>query len=182
MKKIKTIINYLFILIVFFVMFSANWLLTSYGDITVDELLFHIFVPIKATEKGLIYSFILKSAIPTFILTNIVFIILTCTITEIKKYNFFELIIRFKKRQITFNIKKNLILFMLFLTEILVATCILYISMNKIQIFEYIKNQNTNSSFIKDNFVDSKRTNIVFPDKKKNLIYIYVESLESTYL
>ena len=53
--------------------------------------------------------------------------------------------------------------------------------MNKLNFFEYIKQQSMNSNFIKENYVDTKNTNITFPDKKRNLVYIYVESLEATY-
>ena len=100
MKRIWMIINYLFILAISLVLFSSNWLLTSYGDITVDELLFHLFVPIKATEKGLIDSFVIKSVFPALVVASIIFIVLTCIILEIKKYNSFELIIKVKRKQI----------------------------------------------------------------------------------
>ena len=38
-----------------------------------------------------------------------------------------------------------------------------------------------NSDFIKDNYADPEKTAITFPEKKRNLIYIYLESVEMTY-
>ena len=34
---------------------------------------------------------------------------------------------------------------------------------------------------IEDNYVNPSQTTITFPEKKRNLIYIYLESMESTY-
>ena len=37
------------------------------------------------------------------------------------------------------------------------------------------------SNFIEENYVNPKNVFIEFPDKKRNLIYIYLESMEMTY-
>ena len=42
-------------------------------------------------------------------------------------------------------------------------------------------NSGDESTFIEDNYVDPHEVKITFPDKKKNLIYIYLESMEMTY-
>lgn len=181
MKKICIINNYIFMFVVFLIMFASNWLLSSYGNITVDELLFHIYVPIKSAEKSLIYSFILKSIIPSLIIAYIVSIVLICIIKEIKKYYYFELKIKFRKRQILINIKRKYILFILFLLKLFFALLIINVSLNQLHIFEYIKEQGTDSKFIENNYVDSKKVSLTFPNKKRNLIYIYIESFESTY-
>ncbi|MEG0591649.1 MAG: phosphoglycerol transferase, partial [Lachnospiraceae bacterium] len=38
------------------------------------------------------------------------------------------------------------------------------------------------SSFIEEKYVNGQDINIKFPDNKRNLIYIYLESMEATYL
>jgi phosphoglycerol transferase len=37
------------------------------------------------------------------------------------------------------------------------------------------------STFIKDNYVDPSKVDLQFPQKKRNLIYVYLESMEQTY-
>ena len=44
-----------------------------------------------------------------------------------------------------------------------------------------MKGQNTYSIFIDDNYVDPASVNLSFPEKKINLIYIFLESMEITY-
>lgn len=45
----------------------------------------------------------------------------------------------------------------------------------------YLKNRGTASSFIDDNYVDPQNVEIAFPEQRRNLIYIYLESMETTY-
>ena len=52
---------------------------------------------------------------------------------------------------------------------------------NRLDIGEYIKNQMTDSDFINLYYVSPAETELVFPEKKRNLIYIFLESVETTY-
>lgn len=54
-------------------------------------------------------------------------------------------------------------------------------SLHSINLFGYVYNEFSYSDFIKDNYVDPRDVEITFPEHKKNLIYILVESLESSY-
>ena len=52
---------------------------------------------------------------------------------------------------------------------------------NTLDVSAYVKNQSTYSSFIDDNYIDPRSVKITFPEQKRNLIYIYLESMENTY-
>ena len=54
------------------------------------------------------------------------------------------------------------------------------LSYKLINLDEYVKNQKSSSKIFEEYYVNPKEVNIEFPDKKRNLIYIFVESLEST--
>ena len=45
----------------------------------------------------------------------------------------------------------------------------------------FVKNQITASDLIEKEYIDPSEANIVFPEKKQNLIYIYLESMENTF-
>lgn len=47
-------------------------------------------------------------------------------------------------------------------------------------VFTYIINIFQKSTFIEENYVEPNEVSITFPEKKKNLIYIYMESVETT--
>ena len=50
-----------------------------------------------------------------------------------------------------------------------------------LQVDAYLDYQKNPSTFIEDNYVDPADTKITFLEKKRNLIYIYLESMEMTY-
>ena len=58
--------------------------------------------------------------------------------------------------------------------------CIAY-GLIRIRILEYIVNQFRSTDLYERFYVDGKNVKITFPEKKRNLILIYVESLENTY-
>lgn len=58
--------------------------------------------------------------------------------------------------------------------------CIIY-GLFKVKIVEYIINQWRRTDLYEKYYVDGKKVRITFPEKKRNLILLYVESLETTY-
>lgn len=67
------------------------------------------------------------------------------------------------------------------LVNTILFTLVLVFVLYKINIFTYIGNQISSSTFIEENYVETKDVNITFPKNKKNLIYIYLESMENSY-
>ena len=55
------------------------------------------------------------------------------------------------------------------------------VTWNGLDISNYMKGQSTYSTFIDDNYIDPSSVNITFPEQKRNLIYIFLESMEMTY-
>ena len=51
----------------------------------------------------------------------------------------------------------------------------------RLDIGEYAENTGTYSSFIDTNYADPAETQMTFPEQKRNLIYIFLESMETTY-
>ncbi|MCL2024755.1 MAG: LTA synthase family protein [Coriobacteriia bacterium] len=51
----------------------------------------------------------------------------------------------------------------------------------KLHVPEYIAAVRTPSTFIEDNYVDPRTAHVEFPEEKRNLLYIYLESMENTY-
>ena len=54
----------------------------------------------------------------------------------------------------------------------------LYSSYKLFRIDEYISILKTSTNLYEENYVDARNVNITFPDKKRNLIFIYLESIE----
>ena len=167
MKKqtiVKTILLYLVIFLLCLAVTSASWAVHKFAFISFDETLFQLTSPLKSTEVSIITSYLTKGLLVAVIVSMIIFIIGKFTIKKLKeKYD---------------NKKINRGLTILL---ILSAIIVLYTGLNQIGFVKYTKDQFTESKFIENNYVNPKEVNITFPDNKRNLIYIYVESLETTY-
>ena len=51
----------------------------------------------------------------------------------------------------------------------------------RLDVSGYLKNSGQKSTWIEDNYVDPSKVDITFPEKKRNLIYLYLESMEVAY-
>ena len=156
-KFIKYAFGYLGVLLVTLSCSSTIWALTTFAFVSIDETIFQMTTPIGNASSNILDSLIYHNFLIGFIISIIIYIVLIIAFKKIKH-------------------KKCLLISLIIISIGLVSLC-LY----KIGFFGYLYNTYTYSSFIEDNYVDPKDVDITFPDEKKNLIYIYVESLESTY-
>lgn len=51
----------------------------------------------------------------------------------------------------------------------------------KLEVVSFIRGMHTKSPYIEDNYVDPAKVPLTFPERKRNLVYIYLESMESTF-
>ncbi|MEG0573330.1 MAG: LTA synthase family protein [Erysipelotrichaceae bacterium] len=174
-NKFKYIMTYLIIFISCLLPIASNWAIRMFNNVDLDQIIFYLRVPKTGTNKDIIGTFINECFFPSLLFTIAIIIVLTVLSrlfsSSIYKDN------RYDFKEIFYFIKKHCLFFSVFLFSVS-----LIISGTKFNLFEYIKSELTNSSFIEDNYVDPKQVNLNFPDQKRNLIYIYLESMEDTYL
>ena len=159
--KIKKIIKYIFgflgVLLITLCCVSTFWAFNTFAFVSIDETIFQITTPIGSASTNIIYSLIFHNFLITLILSILIYIVIIFIFNKVKY-------------------KKRFLLFLFLLSFVLVTLCL-----HKIGFFNYLYNTYTYSNFIKDNYVNPKKVKVSFPEKKKNLIYIFVESFESTY-
>lgn len=155
--------------------FSVYWVIATFGTVTADALIFQIKVPLEGTNPDFIYSYIKTALLPAiFISVVFVFIILS----PMKKDLQFTM--RRTGKTLTLFPFKFIKKHFAKMTACLLVICCLFATFT-LDIHSYIYNSLTESSFIEDNYVDPESVSIEFPEEKRNLIYIYLESVETTY-
>ena len=164
MKKILSWILYIltsvYVFLVSFVGFSALWGLTTWGDLDVDEILFQLSAPLEGTGNGMILDYVLKGLVPAILVFAVFMIVL------IKA--------RGARRKICFS-------------AICLLLCIFFsfkiknYVWNRLNVEEWLSGQQSESSFIEDNYADPNKVKLTFPENRRNLIQIYLESMETTY-
>jgi len=150
---IKICLYIIFLTIYFFSIFVNK----EFGNVSFEQILFNI-----------IYS---KGANPDIIYEGILFVFWRVSIVLIVMYLIDLLLNEFK-------IKKRTIISLIFLTFVCIFTTIN--SFKILNLDEYLNKQTKTSNIFEKYYVDAKDVKIKFPKEKRNLIYIYLESMESS--
>lgn len=155
----KLILKYLILIISLFILFLSIYIVNRFNSVSFEQLLHSIF-----TSKGTSYDSIITGGIYISIC-----IIVSLSIILIVKKVLNKL---YEKKLISKNkYIYNIALVIFSISSVLIA-------LNLLNMTEYIYTQTKESNLIKEYYVDPKDVNMTFPEEKKNLIYIYVESLE----
>ncbi|MDD2370388.1 MAG: sulfatase-like hydrolase/transferase [Firmicutes bacterium] len=175
-KLIKNIFIAIFLFIGLILFRLVGWLHSYFGDLSVEKIIFHINVPLEGTDSKVVILGLMYVLIPSFLIALFVYSILAYNdkVGSIKKT--VESKMKTSKFLPIKHIKKIVFVSTLIIMSMAISTFNLYFGVVK-----YIKAQSINSSFIKEHYVEPNNDIIKFPKKKRNLIYIYLESIESTF-
>ena len=139
----------------------GNWVLDTWGLLSIDEIIFHLKVPLDGTNSDVVLDGI-NACVPLTVLVLFLSIFLIIGLRN----------------------KHGKCMIALFLVAVIAcgsAGRAAYEVYDELDVKEYLVSQKKESHFIEQNYVDPRTTKITFPDKKRNLIYIYLESMESTF-
>lgn len=170
---IKNTIIIILVIIIFIILNITFWYKNIFSDIRFEQLVFHLRMPLdNSNNSEVIYNFLEYFAKKyIFIMLFLFFIIFL--ITYLSKY--FNHKHSFKK--ITINDDRNLILIITIISFILTTAY----SIDAFKVSEYVKNTINSSTIFEQYYINPKETKITFPKEKRNLIYIYLESMESSF-
>ena len=126
-----------------------------------DELVYHLTAPLEGTNTDMIKDYCNECAVP-------VILILGCILFAIAE-----------NRKHAGILKK--IAIVCSAGAVAVTGITVGVTWSGLDVSDYMKGQSTYSTFIDDNYVDPSSVNITFPEQKRNLIYIFLESMEMTY-
>lgn len=160
-KGLGTFFVILLITIATLLAFSTKWMFKTWTSLTMDELVYHLTTPLEGTNTDMIKAYCNQCAVPAIL---VLFFAVILVLANRKKGKVFRWVIVF-----------------LSVTAVGIAAVTIGITWNILDIGDYLKGQSTYSTFIDDNYVEPSSVNITFPEQKRNLIYIFLESMEMTY-
>lgn len=140
---------------------SMFWMLDTWNNLSMEELVFHLKAPLEGTDSGIIKDYIVQC----LLVAVVVLAALLVLRMAVKRHR---------------RLYIGMLLMMLCLAvggDIWVGAYV----WDTLDISTYYGNQGTYSTFIDDNYVDPGEVKLEFPEKKRNLIYIFLESMETTY-
>lgn len=144
-----------------FVFFAARWLMKTWANLTMDELMYHMGANLEGTNPDIIKNALLMYGLPILIVSA-VFIV---GLVLLRKKKNFQTILAISGIVVS-----------------IVAVIATFVKLNsKLAITEYIEQNRQTSEFIEENYIAPQDVELTFPEQRRNLIYIYLESMETTY-
>ena len=149
-------------LVAFLCFFSARWYVQVYGRIGFDSVLYTLTSSLSGTQSGLIAKYLSGAALPALVATLIISVLLFFPWKKLRK---------FPSRQLWASC----------ISMLLSLVLIIHAAFN-VQLVDYIIAISSNSEIYQEQYRNPKDTQITFPEEKRNLIYIMLESMETSYL
>ena len=157
------------LLILLWVSFSLNWIGDNFGGVGFDEIMFHLDMPLKGAGQSFVGSYIKKVIVPA---VGIV-VELIIGIALVKAF------IPKGKREKIF--RPNRIRAASGILVIVSWSCaVSFRAQRWFGFFDYIESIVLRSNFIEEEYVSPRSVTLSFPEEKRNLIYIFVESGETS--
>ncbi|MDO4616809.1 MAG: GBS Bsp-like repeat-containing protein [Lachnospiraceae bacterium] len=139
---------------------SANWAMSTWNALSMEEIAYQMKTSMEGA--GEMVGLYIRQCV---IITVVVLVLLIAVFILLRK-----------KRRLTHILQ---------IAVAVVSVIVIVLTFRKfdteVGVTDYLSNQETYSSFIDDNYVDPNDVSLTFPEEKRNLIYIFLESMENTY-
>lgn len=154
---------------------GANYYAITYGSSYLDEILYYLNTGLEGADLSAITDFIKSEGV----LLLVLFIVLLFPMLQVKRNYIVDF--QWNKKTRTFRIFPLVRKWYgaLLYTLIVVAGASYYF-LHSIEIQAYLEKINKESTFIAEHYVKPSEVLITFPEKKKNLMILYLESMETT--
>jgi len=167
--KPKRITKFLCILLsftAFLCFFSARWFVSVYGRLGFDAIFFTLTSSLGGVQSGLLIQYLLKGLLPCLVCTGLVSLLL---------------IIQPWRRQGHYQSCKAKRSLPLIIPTALSIGLLIFAAFD-VQLVQFLISQKSGSDLYEAYYVDPEEAEITFPEEKQNLVYIMLESMETSYL
>lgn len=156
----------LFVLLTLFTVllfFGGRYLLDNWAELSMDEIIYHLKSSLEGTSTEMIIDGFIHYGLPAIAIIAAIIVIWRFVIKDKRKRMIYLLCIAIAEICILMSMKSELD--------------------RKVGLSDYLVAQfsHDDSDFIEENYVDPNTVALTFPEKKRNLIYIYLESTEITF-
>lgn len=152
--------------------FSCKWVMARFGNIKIDQIIYTITQPLEGTDESQIVSYVfgpLVSALFFGLLTIMTYLLALNLLAKITK-------------NVNFQVHPAIRDIAVIAAALGIFTAGVFGGVSKIGYADVKAYFIDKSTIYEDDYVDPKSVELTFPEKKRNLIYIFAESLETSYM
>ena len=147
--------------------FSARWYVRSFGRLGFDSILYTLTSGISGVQSGQITGFLTQGFLPSVLFTAL-------TVWLLQKQPHLLKQGKYESRQPSRKFS--------FWCSILVSLSLTVFAAFDVELVDYLFNQSADTDLYEKYYQDPEKVKITFPKEKRNLIYIMLESMETSYL
>ena len=175
-SKMRPVVSGLLMLLVlvgFLCFFSARWYVNIFGQLGFDAVLYTLSAGFGDVASGLLNAYAASAALPALVCTLVagVFLLPWCS-KKVKLHLFSKIHIQL------FPLRRSVAV----IGAVLLSAVLIADAADGIELDEYLKAVSDTTDLYDEYYQDPQTTQITFPAEKRNLIYIFLESMETAYL
>lgn len=160
LRVLLTILSVLLAVLATIITCSLKWMFDTWSNLTMDELIYHLTSPLEGTNDAMIKEYVVKCIVPAVVILLVLAVILTA----------------FRKKKRYYAVMAGAIVL-----SVSVSALSVHGAWQALDVGNYVADRGTYSTFIDDNYISPADVEMTFPQEKRNLIYIFLESMETTY-
>lgn len=179
----KVLLVFIFFMLIFMLR-SADWFLNNFNEVDFSVAMYQLFSPLKGTETSVLQDYVNQCLYPSvfFALSSVV-VYTFCDMMSGRL--FLELNLRIGaikclcggQNRRTADRKKIIVLWCV----ISILCLCVWNKASEVGIPEYVESVSNVSGIFEAEYISPDSVSVTFPSKKRNLIVIYMESMETTY-
>lgn len=157
--------------------FMTLWLCSKYDHIYLDQILFQLKSPSVGANKNLLSSAYIRVGLFGALLTVFEIVLYFVLAGKLeRKFSKIGVYVKYCASKMCSFCKTVALPFAL---STLLVACTFFLA--RLKVGSYLITTSTESDFIETHYVSPEKIQIDFPESKRNLIYIFLESMENTY-
>ena len=187
-KIVKDILLWGLFFLFFILILSADWFLVRFEGVEISTVVYQLFSPLKGTDAGIVAMYANNCLYPA-IMMSLLLAAAYAVYDLMSGRMYLQADIRIGRRNYVLKIsggghsrKFAAVRKRLLLAGVIAVLCVCVWDRAKaVGIPEYVSNLYHSSTVFETEYVDPDDVALTFPEKKRNLIVLYMESMETTY-
>ncbi len=164
-KKLVKILILLFTFLSGLIFVTEVWLFRTWSDLNANEVIFHLTQPLDGSNPEMVVNYLVKYALSAVLIMAVA---IAVAIYAHKKAKALQVYIIY------------------FVGSLFIIGASVFLLEKKLGMVTYVRSYlsatyGSGEDFIGDNYADPEKVSITFPEKKRNLIFIYLESVEMSF-
>lgn len=172
-RNIKGVLLVCFCIVLIFLgflcFFSAKWYIREFGDTGFDSVLYTLFSEMGGADSAVIVSYLRNALLPAVFGWVVVSVLLWKKIGILAGIALKEGMYPIRKRYAA-------------LISCVLSCCLIVDAAATVDLPSYLSYVSQQSAIYQEEYVDPAKAEITFPEEKRNLIYIYLESVENCFM